>query len=170
MTAKQKLVFQMKLKLKPNISEKDLYRPHQIFGLRAKEELKRAERYSDFLSLIVIDTTSLVKFARKYGTENFTVPKELLGNLESVIRKSVRETDIISGFEKNRLGLLLFETPLNGANCLAKRLGEKIKDFVSGTVKTPQHWQVPMEVISFPEKENSEETFLSFVRTHFPLS
>jgi GGDEF domain-containing protein len=160
----------MKLKLKVNTSEKDLYRTHQIFSLRAKEELKRAERYSDFLSLIVIDITSLIKFARKYGVENFAFPKELLENLEKIIRKSVRETDIVSGFEQNRLGLLLFQTPLEGANCLSKRLGEKIKDFVSGSVKTPQHWQVPMEVATFPEKENSEETFLSFLRNHFPLS
>jgi hypothetical protein len=87
-----------------------------------------------------------------------------------MIRKSVRETDIVSGFEKNKLGLLLFETPLDGAYCLTKRLGERIKDFVSGSVKTPQRWQVPMEVVSFPEKESSEETFLSSIRNHFFLS
>lgn len=160
----------MRLKLKGNISDKDLYRPHQMFCLRAQEELKRAERYSDFLSLIMIDITSLIKFARKYGMQNFAVPKELLENLERIIRKTVRETDIVSGFEKNRLALLLFETPLDGANSLAKRLGGEIKDFVSGSVKTPQQWQVPMEVVSFPERENSEETFLSFIRNHFPLS
>jgi hypothetical protein len=65
----------MKLKLKVNTLGRDLYRPHQIFGLRAKEELKRAERYSDFLSLIVVDITSLIKFARKYGVQNFVAPK-----------------------------------------------------------------------------------------------
>ncbi len=151
-------------------SGKDLYRPHQIFGLRAREEIKRAERYSDFLSLIVVDITSLVKFARKYGVRNFEFPRELLEYLEEMIGKSVRETDLVSGFEKNKLGLLLFETPLDGANCLARRLGERIKDFVSGSVKTPQTWQVPMEVVSFPEKENSEKTFLSFIRNHFLLS
>jgi two-component system cell cycle response regulator len=160
----------MKLRLKMSSSGKDLYRPHQIFGLRAREEIKRAERYSDFLSLIVVDITSLVKFARKYGVRNFEFPQGLLGYLEEMIRKSVRETDLASGFEKNKLGLLLFETPLDGANCLARRLGERIKDFVSGSVKTPQMWQVPMEVVSFPEKESSEKTFLSSVRNHFPLS
>ena len=160
----------MKLKLRVNTSGKELYRPHQIFGMRATEEIKRAERYSDFLSLIVVDITSLLKFARKYGVQNFVFPRELLENLEQMIRESVRETDIVSGFEKNKLGLLLFETPLDGANCLAKRLGDSIKDFVSGSVKTPQRWQVPIEVVSFPEKENSEETFLSSIRNHFPLA
>ncbi|MGB2697235.1 MAG: diguanylate cyclase [Candidatus Zixiibacteriota bacterium] len=158
----------MKLTLRVNNSGKELYRLHQIFGLRAKEELKRAERYSDFLSLIVIDITSLIKFARKYGVKNYDFPRELLDSLEKTIIKSVRETDIVSGIEQNKLGLLLFETPLDGANCLTKRLGEKIKDFVTGSVRTPQTWQVPMEVASFPEKENSEETFLSFLRNHFP--
>lgn len=158
----------MKLTLKVNNSGKELYRPHQIFALRTKEELKRAERYSDFLSLIVIDITSLIKFARKYGVKNYDFPTELLESLEKTIRKSVRETDIVSGFEQNKLGLLLFETPLGGANSLTKRLGEKIKDFVTGSVRTPQTWQVPMEVASFPEKENSEETFLSFLKSHFP--
>lgn len=160
----------MKLTLKSDTPERSLYRPHRIFGLRAREELKRAERYSDFLSLIVIDVTSLAKFARKYGLQNFAFPRELFKNLEEMIGKSVRETDIISGLEKNKLGLLLFETPLEGANCLAKRLGERIKDFVSGSVRTPQSWQISMEVASFPEKESSEKTFLSFVRSHFSSS
>jgi GGDEF domain-containing protein len=120
----------MKSKRKANTSEEDLYRPHQMFGLRAKEELKRAERYADFLSLVVIDITSLIKFARKYGVQDLASPNELPGNLESVIRKSVRETDIVSGFEKNRLGLLLFETPIDGANCLVQRLGAEIKDYL----------------------------------------
>jgi GGDEF domain-containing protein len=160
----------MKLRLKSDNPEQNLYRPHTIFGLRAREELKRAERYSDFLSLIVIDVTSLAKFARKHGLQKFAFPKELFENLEEMIRKSVRETDIISGLEKNKLGLLLFETPLEGANCLVKRLGERIKDFVSGSVRTPQGWQIPMEVASFPEKESSEKTFLSFVKNHFRSS
>ncbi len=159
----------MKLKLKVKTSPRDLYRPHQIFGLRAREELKRAERYSDFLSLVVIDITSLVKFARKYGVRNFAFPGEFLESLEAMIRKSVRETDLISGFEKNKLGLLLFETPLDGANSLVKRLGEKIKDFLSGSVRTPESWQPPIEIASFPEEENSEKTFSSCIRNHFPL-
>ena len=141
----------------------ELHRSHKIFGLRTKQELKRAERYCEFLSLMMIDITSLTKFAQKSSKfkRNLT---GLQQNLENTIRKNVRETDIVSRFENNRLALLLSETSKEGANCVCKRLKEEIKTFASDSIKIPQSWEAPMEIVSFPDKEDGRERFLAFTQ------
>lgn len=141
----------------------EFHRPHKIFGLRTQQELKRAERYCEFLSLVVIDITSLSKFAQKKN-KVLQNSKELEQDLENMIRKSVRETDIVSKFEKNRLALLLSETPKEGANCVCRRLEDEIRMFASSSLKVPQGWKTPTQIVSFPDKENGKERFLAFVQ------
>lgn len=141
----------------------EFHRSHKIFGLRAEQELKRAERYCEFLSLVIIDIASLAKFAQKADRtrQNLT---ELQENLEGMIRKSVRETDVVSKFKDNRLALLLSETPKEGANCVCNRLKGEVRTFASNSVKIPQGWEAPMETVSFPDKENGRERFLAFIQ------
>ena len=141
----------------------EFHRAHKIFAQRVQQELKRAERYCEFLSLMVIDITSLSKFARKKARLG---PgwQTLEENLENTIRRSVRETDIVSKFEKGRLALLLTETPKEGANCVRRRLTEELKMFVSSSFKVPQGWEAPAEIVSFPDKENGKERFLAFTQ------
>ncbi len=141
----------------------EFHRPHGIFGLRTNQELKRAERYCEFLSLVMIDIASLTRFPQKVNKsrQDFC---EIQQELENIIRKSVRETDVVSGFEDNRLALLLSETPREGANCLCDRLREGIKAFASNLIKVPHSWEVPVEIVSFPDKEDGRERFLAFTQ------
>ena len=141
----------------------EFHRPHKIFGLRTKQELKRAERYCEFLSLVIIDVASLSKFAEK-TLKVARKTEELQRNLEGMIRESVRETDVVSQFENNRLALLLSETPKEGADCVCQRLKEEIKTFASSSVKVPKEWEAPMEIVSFPDKEDGRERFLTFAQ------
>ncbi|MCJ7507474.1 MAG: diguanylate cyclase [candidate division Zixibacteria bacterium] len=143
----------------------EFHRPHKFFGLRTEQELKRAERYCEFLSLMVIDISSLSKFVQKKNITEQRL-KELEGNLESIVRKNVRETDIVSKFEKNRLALLLSETPKEGANCVCGRLEEEIRAYASDIFKTPQDWKAHIEIVSFPDKENGRERFLAFAQRY----
>jgi len=141
----------------------EFHRSHKIFGLRAKQELKRAERYCEFLSLVIIDITSLSKFTEK--TNKITKKTQgLQRNLEDMVREGVRETDIVSQFENNRLALLLPETPKEGADCAYKRLKEEIKAFASSFFRIPQEWEAPAEIVSFPDKEDGRERFLAFAQ------
>ena len=139
----------------------EFHRSHKIFGLRARQELKRAERYCEFLSLVTIDITSLSQFA-PMDRKNRQSSTSLQQDLEKVIRGNVRETDIVSKFENNRLALLLSETPPEGANCLCKRLKEGIRAFTSSWLKLPQQWEAFAEIVSFPDKEEGRERFLTF--------
>jgi len=139
------------------------YRKHRHFGLRAKQELKRAERYCEFLSLLVVDLSSLTKFAKRGALKSYRRVETLLEELERLVKKSVRETDLVSGVEDQKLLLLLSETPKEGARSLAKRLGEAVKYFVSYTLKTPPGWQVPVNILSYPDRKGKEK-FLGFIQ------
>jgi hypothetical protein len=80
-----------------------------------------------------------------------------------LILKSVRETDLVSGVQDQRLLLLLSETPKEGAKSLAKRLGERVKYYISNAIKTPPGWQVPMNIFSYPDRKGKDK-FLGFIQ------
>ena len=139
------------------------YKKHRNFGLRAKHELKRAERYCEFLSLLIVDLSSLSKFARRGALKSYRRMEVLSQELEALILKSVRETDLVSGIEDHRLLLLLSETPKEGARSLAKRLEERVKHYVSNTLQTPPGWQIPMNIFSYPDRKGKDK-FLSYIQ------
>src|SRR3972149_6918827 len=76
------------------------YKNHRNFGLRAKHELKRAERYCEFLSLLIVDLSSLSKFAKRGALKNYRRIEVLSQELEALIQESVRETDLVSGADE----------------------------------------------------------------------
>lgn len=151
---------------------KRLYRSHKNFGLRATEELRRAKRYSEFLSLILLDLKSLSRLVKNNGIKNYKNPKKVFCDLEKFIRISVRETDIVSGFEDEKLLLLLSETPKDGAFCLSKRLNQEMKYFIKNSIiepnsKSSQNLKIKTKIISFPEKNLGEKQFLNFIQDNF---
>jgi GGDEF domain-containing protein len=125
------------------------------FGLRAKQELKRAERYACFLSLLNLNLDSLLSTIKK--REKFTN-----GDYESALNKirefvcgCLRETDIISGIESNRMMILLAETPYEGARRLSDRISNNLSDFISGSYDFSFRFDIPVEIASFPHTEKT---------------
>ena len=160
------------MSVKPKDGEKDSYQElqevfssHRTFGLQALRELKRAERYCEFLSLVILDLAELLKskprfFARLSGGQLNRTFSELRG----YITRSVRETDLVSGFEEHRLGLLLAETPQEGAKSLAKRLDEGIKYFLKEKLEFAAAVPIPLKVISYPDKVKGREEMYSSIQ------
>ncbi len=95
----------------------------QYLDKRLEEEMKRAKRYSLFLSLVLINIKSLSKEIRKNGVENLG---EKLRHLGKFIQANMRDTDIISQFDQDIFALILPETNIEGANTLSERLKEQI--------------------------------------------
>ena len=90
------------------------------FERRFTQELRRAERYCEFLSLVLIDMSSAL--ADQSSVEEAKAVK----GLGQLVHRTVRATDILAKLGKNRLAVLLTETPKEGAFRLAERLSEKI--------------------------------------------
>jgi len=140
-----------------------IFKSHKNFSLRAVQELKRAERYSEFISLILIDMEKWLGPLSKKQKEAF-LPGNWEKELYDLITRETRQTDVVSGLEKNKMALLLTETSPEGAKLLAKRLTEEIALFLAAERKKLLDPKALMKIVSFPDKQKGKEKFLSVVK------
>ena len=114
------------------------------FFKRVDLELKRAERYRLFVSLIVLD----LSFVRSLNRDQ---SPQLLGDLLQVVRENVRVIDNVSALADHRVALLLPETSRQGAEIAARRLSELIRSSLTQQTSGKIDDTIPLEMISFPD-------------------
>jgi GGDEF domain-containing protein len=154
-------------KLSPAMDNKlkildELHANKEYFLSRVQQELKRAQRYLSFISYIRIDTSRL----SKSGEINHLGPNNDVHNkLRSLIRKSLRQTDIISGFNDGKICLLLVETHKDGAEKVKERLQESIKYFLHEMFNSPVNWKVDFKIGSFPDGSSSPNSFYKIINS-----
>ncbi len=125
------------------------------FERRFAQELRRAERYCEFLSLVLIDTSSVL------SDQSSKMKARVLEGLGNLIGDTIRATDILTSLGKGRLVLLLTETPKEGALRLAKRLSEKIaRTTLPEELKLLKDGVVNVGIASFPEDGGDREDLL----------
>ena len=105
------------------IDEVTLLYNNRYLNIRLDEEMKRAKRYTQFLSIVFVNVDSLTEEIQKKGIENVG---EKLRHFGKFIKANMRDTDILSEFEHGVLALILPETNIEGANSLSERLREQI--------------------------------------------
>lgn len=140
-----------------------IFKSHKNFSLRAVQELKRAERYSEFISLILIDLEKWLGPLSKKQKEAFS-SNNWEQHLYDLVTRETRQTDVVSGLEKNKMALLLTETSPEGAKFLAKRLTQEIALFLAAERKKLLDPKALMKIVSFPDKQKGKEKFLSVVK------
>lgn len=113
------------------------------FAKKVQLELKRASRYRTFISLIIIDLSSLNSF------DEDTTPT--LEELTTAVRSNIRETDEAATLDGNRIGLLVPETSRQGAEIAARRIHEVVKTRLNGIVSLNGTHPVRLEIASFPD-------------------
>lgn len=121
------------------------------FKLSVNEEIKRAERYSRHLSLVMID---IDHFKHYNDTNGHPMGDLLLKELSLILKESIRETDMVARFGGEEFILLLPETPRREALKLAESLRLRIKNHVFPMEeKQPnKDLTVSMGVASFPSR------------------
>ena len=125
------------------------------FERRFAQELKRAERYCEFLSLVLIDASSVL------ADQSSQKKAKVLKSMGDLIEKTVRATDVLASLGRSRLALILTETPKEGAFRLAERLSEKIAG-----ISLPEELgafkgeTINIGIASFPEDGNNQEDLL----------
>ena len=125
------------------------------FGLRAQQELKRAERYACFLSLVDLNLDSLLctlKQKEKFKNGDYEAAQN---RIREFVCGSLRETDVVSGIDCNRMMILLAETPFEGASVFSKRLSDDLNEFISSTFDFSYQFDIHVEISSFPHDEKS---------------
>ncbi|PKK84167.1 MAG: hypothetical protein CVT49_05050 [candidate division Zixibacteria bacterium HGW-Zixibacteria-1] len=114
-------------------------------------ELKRAERYRIFLSLVVLNVGPILELGGNGLLSKEPEKEKFLGDLRETLKGTIRDVDLLSGHTGFKIGLLLPETPRQGAEAAARRISELVYGFCSDYFKKPADYLVPVEISSFPD-------------------
>lgn len=122
---------------------------HQVFFEQAEVELKRAERYRVFVSLVVLDISAI---GRLDDAERTLVA----GDIENLVKSSIRGCDYFSICGRGCLMALFPETSRQGAETAGRRLGEKIRSKISELTQHRIDEVVPLEMASYPDAAGAQ--------------
>jgi len=114
-------------------------------------ELRRAERYRIFLSLVVFNIGPIIELGGNGSLVKDDDREQFVGNLFEILKGSVRDVDLLSEREGIKIGVLLPETPRQGAEAAARRISDSLYSFCSDYFKKPADYLVPVEISSFPD-------------------
>ena len=138
----------------------------RFFDDRLGEEFRRAQRYSDPVSLIMVDLDHFKQVNDRYGHQ---VGDLVLREAAACIRASIRDPDICARYGGEEFAVVLPKTHLTGALAVAERiwreLGAKVYHQVSTTsgVATDLRVTASVGLAFFPAKDiNSPETLVKF--------
>jgi diguanylate cyclase (GGDEF)-like protein len=111
-------------------------------------EVKRCLRYKKKVSLLFIDVDG---FKRINDTFGHLVGSQALSEIGQVLRRMLRETDIVSRYGGDEFVIVLPETPLNGAMVIAERIRKKIEDYEFVAQNLTIHLTVSLGVANCPK-------------------
>jgi hypothetical protein len=125
------------------------------FLSHAGVELKRAERYRIFVSLVVVD---LAGVQAQLGGPLAETGTPLL----EALRGHIRASDVASLVDDTSLALLFPETSRQGAEAAGRRLVEFIRKHLAERTGQSADQVIPMEMASYPDAAGARSlaTFL----------
>lgn len=129
-------------------------------------ELKRAERYRNFLSLLVLNLSEFLSTAGRRKISSQEDADEFMRTVIERIKHGARETDMISGINNRNLVMLLPETDRSGARTAGKRFQKLVTEYLSDFLESDFPFEIPVEITSFPDQA-SRKGFRSRIRRLF---
>ena len=115
-----------------------------LFLDRVDNELKRAERYRIFISLIVLDVGFIDSIFPGQTTE-------IMGDIVDAVKKHIRAIDNVAVLQPSKLGLLFPETTRQGAEIASRRITELIKTRLSERRNGRLDQIIQLEMASYPD-------------------
>jgi diguanylate cyclase (GGDEF)-like protein len=106
-----------------NIDELTGLYNYRYLGIALDREMRRAERYGLSMSVIFLDVDLLKVVNDTYG---HLVGSQVLKEVAAVIKKSVREVDIVIRYGGDEYTIILIETNRQGASIVAERIRRTI--------------------------------------------
>jgi two-component system cell cycle response regulator len=94
------------------------------FQDRLHEEFRRAQRYDDPLSLMLVD---LDHFKAVNDTHGHQLGDEVLRAVAACLREAVRETDFVARYGGEEFAVILPKTHLGGALTVAERISAEVR-------------------------------------------
>ncbi len=106
-----------------NIDELTGLYNYRYLEIALEREIKRAERYGLSMSVIFLDVDSLKTVNDSYG---HLIGSRVLKEIGGVLKKSVREVDIVIRYGGDEYTIILIETGRQGASIVAERIRKTI--------------------------------------------
>jgi two-component system cell cycle response regulator len=95
----------------------------RFFDERLREEFRRAQRYGDYLSLIMIDLDEFKAVNDRYG---HPAGDAVLREAAGLIRTSIRDPDICARYGGEEFAVILPKTHMSGALAVAERIWREL--------------------------------------------
>jgi diguanylate cyclase (GGDEF)-like protein len=117
-------------------------------------EVKRCLRYKKKVSLLFIDVDG---FKRVNDTFGHLVGSLALAEMGQVLRRILRETDVVGRYGGDEFVVVLPETPLNGALVIAERIRKKVEDYEFVAQDLSIHLTVSLGIANCPKHTLTSE-------------
>jgi len=139
----------------------DVYN-YRYFAAKIEEEKRRAVRYNLALSLIMVDIDWFKRFNDNYGHE---VGNQVLIGLTNVIKRGIRDVDILCRYGGEEFIIILPQTVEREALRIAERIRKDVEqaEFGAGAGIPSLKVTVSVGVSSFPENRRTEEDLINAV-------
>ncbi|RPJ24885.1 MAG: diguanylate cyclase [Chloroflexi bacterium] len=132
----------------------------RAFDETLEAEVTRASRYTQPISLIILDLDSFKEYNDKWGHPAGDVR---LREIADLLRANVREPDVAARYGGEEFAIILPNTPKNGAIRLAERLrrsAESSAPYRSGAYSSIPGYTISLGVATFPDDAASVEELL----------
>ncbi len=134
---------------------------YRYFSAKIEEEKRRAARYDQPLSLIMVDIDWFKRFNDNYGHE---VGNQVLIGLTNVIKRAIRDVDILCRYGGEEFIVILPQTVEREAFKIAERIRREVEQAEFGGAGIPSlRVTVSVGITSFPENRRSEEELINAV-------
>lgn len=120
-------------------------------------EIRRALRYKKQLSLLFIDIDG---FKGVNDTHGHLMGSEVLAEVASVLRASVRESDVVARYGGDEFVIVLPETSLRDAAGIAERVRQQVKAHNFCGSRLMMELTVSIGVANFPEHSSTVDGLL----------
>jgi diguanylate cyclase (GGDEF)-like protein len=125
----------------------------RAFDERLQEEFRRAQRYTDPVSLIMLDLDHFKNVNDRYGHQ---LGDEVLRGAAEQIRGSTRDPDICARYGGEEFAVILPKTHLSGALSVAERIWKQLgaREYAApGPGGTPFHVTASLGLAFYPSKD-----------------
>lgn len=115
-----------------------------------KQEFNRAKRYKHNISVIMFDIDHFKEVNDTFGHQTGDV---ILREISSIIKDTVRKSDIVGRYGGEEFTIVLIETDIGKAQVFAERLREKVEKYSFFNPADPLRITASMGLVSYPKSE-----------------
>ena len=105
----------------------------EAFDFVLNNELKRAVRSQNFLTLLLLDPTPQPAAAARPPAASQTTPPETVRQVARLVSREVRETDLLAQTENGRVSVVLLDADLQNSMRVVDRLMSRFEHYEFST-------------------------------------